>query len=159
MEEIIKRNRNADIFLHLGDGADSFLMLCERMGVFGRAVKGNCDSFLISSAKIPDRDIFTICGKKIFMTHGNAFGVSYSTERLIYAAREAEADIVLYGHTHVKDCRYIEENEVYKKPLYIMNPGSIAKPRDNSASFGYIDINEKTGVFVSTSEYIERGIK
>ena len=151
MKKIIERNKSADLFLHLGDGADSFLSLASEMGVFARAVRGNCDVWS-GSASIPFTDIFTVEGKKIFMTHGHLHSVGASRERLILSARENEADIVLYGHTHVKENLYID---CFEKPIYLMNPGSIERPRDGSYSFGYIEIKKGVGVITNTAEFTE----
>ena len=52
---------------------------------------------------------------------------------MVCAAREAKADILLYGHTHTAF------NE-YDDGLYIMNPGHCS---GYGASYGYIDITDK----------------
>ena len=61
-------------------------------------------------------------GQIIYLTHGHRVGVHGGTYRLTERARHLGADIAIYGHTHVPD--HGTENEVL-----VINPGSIAKPR------------------------------
>lgn len=50
--------------------------------------------------------------------------------RAIYAAREAEADILLFGHTHRPDC-------FQQQGLWIMNPGACGL----GGTYGVIDLS------------------
>ena len=54
----------------------------------------------------------------MYMTHGHLHGVKTGLERLLTAARNEGAQMVLYGHTHQADY-HIEEDG-----LYVLNPGS-----------------------------------
>ena len=71
--------------------------------------------------------------KKILFTHGHMLGVDRSDERLLDFARASRAQVALYGHTHIARIRY--ENGVY-----LMNPGSVSKPREGGPSYGILDI-------------------
>ena len=60
---------------------------------------------------------------KVFITHGHRYSVHYGTDRLQELVKYDGYDIVMYGHTHVQNLeRY--------GGAYIVNPGSLAYPRD-----------------------------
>ena len=69
-------------------------------------------------------------GKKIFITHGHLYNVKYTLNNLYYAAREKNADIVCFGHTHNPMSEYVDG-------LYVLNPGSC---HGYGASYAYIDV-------------------
>lgn len=64
----------------------------------------------------PSKEIFKVCGKTIFVTHGHLYDAKSGLYRITSAAREAGADILLFGHTHMP-------LTLYEDGLYIMNPG------------------------------------
>lgn len=100
------------------------------------AVSGNCDY----GTALPDTAVVCIGGKRLFLTHGHRYNVKFGLERILYAAEQAEADICLFGHTHIP---LIE----YSNGIVFMNPGSICHPRGTSIkTYGIIDIDEKYGV-------------
>lgn len=143
VEEIVKRNLDADMFIHLGDGEDEVNKVAAdypQIKIFH--VAGNCD-YLSSSPNT--LELMTDYGHKIFATHGHRFAVVLNTDLLLDAARESGADIVLYGHTH---CRFNE----YISGTYVLNPGSASCPRDGkSCSFARISIREN-GVSVNIAD-------
>lgn len=118
---------NPDYVLHLGDVCEDVKRLED---MFPRklivSVKGNNDYFDKSS---PLERCFDLMGKKIFMCHGHKYNVKMSLLNLIYKAKENEADIVLYGHTHKS---HIEEID----GMLVINPGSIG-------TYAVIDITEE----------------
>ena len=63
-----------------------------------------------------------IGGKKIFAVHGNGYSLDYGLYSLSAEAREKEADICLYGHTHVPDI-------TTGYGIWFVNPGSVSRPR------------------------------
>lgn len=143
MAEVIRRQkRHADCFLHLGDGAVTFLELCDELGVLGYAVKGNCDHFL-KGRDIPTSRMLTFEGISLFLAHGDAYGVGWSTDRLVNAAKEKGCKLALYGHTHVADNRYLPPLDENDSPIYLLNPGSIARPRDGYPAYAKIDTDGK----------------
>ena len=87
-------------------------------------------------------------GYHIFITHGHAYYVSMGEERLIQEAKERDADIVMYGHTHRPSCRK-DEN------LLILNPGSMSYPRQEGRrpSYMLMHIDDQGRVEVS-QEYL-----
>lgn len=147
MAEIIRRQkRYADCFLHLGDGAVTFLELCDELNVLGYAVKGNCDFFL-KGRDIPTKRVLTLGGISFFLAHGDAYGVNWSTDNLARAAKETGCRIALYGHTHVASERYLPPLDDADRELYLFNAGSISRPRDGRPSYGKIDTDGKNILF------------
>ena len=74
--------------------------------------------------ELSDTQVLELAGHRILLTHGHRFGVQYTTNIVERAAQEVEADLVIYGHTHVADLSVGE--------LTVLNPGSVARPRDES---------------------------
>lgn len=136
LETIVERHReDADLFIHLGDGEREMEYIRyaypEKKFLF---VAGNCDY----GSEAPDYDVADFGGKKIFLTHGWRFGVKGSLDPIKEEARKFGADILLFGHTHIAETDYDEG-------LYVMNPGSCARPREGGPSYGIIDVT-KAGI-------------
>ena len=123
---------DAEMWLHAGDfatDADDLEILSGKRVV---RVLGNCDFFVDG---VYDETVIEVAGHSIFLTHGHLFNVRFDTAMLAQAAREAGADIAVYGHTHVA----LEEHG----DVTILNPGSIARPRDEMhGSFMLAELNE-----------------
>ena len=95
------------------------------------AVKGNCDF-----DNVEDELVFEVEDKNIFLCHGDRYGVKYGLEKIEKKAKDVDADIVVFGHTHTPLC--IEKDNI----LYI-NPGSVSLPRDVTyRSLVILNINE-----------------
>lgn len=142
LEKIMERHKdNADIFIHLGDGERELELIQyvynDKKICF---VSGNCDW----GTDKPDYDIIKFGGKTIFFTHGARFGVKGDLNIAKLFARKNEADILLFGHTHIAMTDY-------EDGLYIMNPGSCGRPRSGGPSYGIIDITE-AGIAMHTVE-------
>ena len=69
-------------------------------------------------------------GKRIFALHGHTRQVKYGLQMLAEAAKEKQADLVLYGHTHMPKVDYIDG-------IYYLCPGSIRQ-----GSYGLADITD-----------------
>ena len=140
LEQIVLRHKaNADLFIHLGDGMEEW----EQVGFYypeiaRMAVRGNCDFCSPEDAE----QLIILGGKRIFFTHGHLYGVKGGTGQLLDAAKEKQADLVLFGHTHEAMLSHPSGE------LYFMNPGSVARPRSGHASYGVIDITAN-GVIVA----------
>lgn len=107
-----------DAVVHLGDYYDDGQALAEenRHLVFHQ-VPGNCDRYRcrLNTPLILDD---TVCGVRLYMTHGHLHRVKTGIGALLADARKSRAQAVLYGHTHRADC--------YQEPdgLWVLNPGS-----------------------------------
>lgn len=106
-----------DAIIHLGDYYDDgWLIHEENRHIPFYQVAGNCDLYRVPPHA---REILIdrVCGVDLYMTHGHRHGVKSTTDRLINDARTAKVQAVLYGHTHIPDCRKDED-------LWVLNPGS-----------------------------------
>ncbi len=139
VENIIKYNESADMFIHLGDGEREVAAARVKYPQLDfRSVRGNCDF----SWESPDFLIVEAGGARILCTHGHLCEVRYGVDKLSYTARENGCNAALYGHTHE---RYIGRED----GIDIMNPGSCSCPRDgNKPSYGIIDVTD-AGVFLN----------
>lgn len=120
-----------EIIIHLGDYYDDGGVLMEEFPN-SRVIRvpGNCDRWRMFDLQ-PEILFVTLDGAGFFLTHGHLHGVKSGTGRLLAAARVAKADAVLYGHTHVTDCRFTEEG------MLVMNPGSCGS---SGGSVGLIEV-------------------
>lgn len=131
-EEAIKKNREVDMIIHLGDyfrDAQKLSSMFPDIPI--EYIYGNSD-FMIEN--VPAEKLLEVCGKKIFITHGHRYSVKWDYNRLFKKAEELHADMVLFGHTHIPE---IVRNGDY----CILNPGSASDPRDDSdESYAIVEI-------------------
>ena len=139
LHEVTLLHKHADMFIHLGDGEKDLYQLFQNEPWAKQkyqCLTGNCD-YRKEIATYQTLTLDLPYGHKIFAAHGDLLSVKYGTARIVYEAKQHHADIVLYGHTHVSDCRY-------EDGIYIINPGSLSIPRDGKKpSYALIDISEK----------------
>ena len=113
--------------IFLGDGSRDFEYLDINAPTY--AVRGNCDAWSMGVSDAPYEMLITLGGKRIFITHGHNYGVKSTLSPLIRRAAELDADIALFGHTHMPfEMRVDVDNEYgisLSRPLLLMNPGSI----------------------------------
>lgn len=95
-------------------------------------VRGNGDDSRVSyftdewhTAEIPESEVLTAAGKKLFITHGHSFNVYYTMHRLLDKINEEGYDAAIFGHTHVPFQERTENR-------LLLNPGSISLPRNHS---------------------------
>lgn len=128
----LEKCQDADMVIHCGDGQRDVEDLKSVLSCPVYAVKGNCD---LSG---PRELLLDICGHKIFVTHGDSYGVKNSLSTITFRARQVKADIVLYGHSHVPDITYHEN-------IWLINPGSLTRPRDNKVpTYCILEISGET---------------
>ncbi len=139
LRQTIEKHADADLFIHLGDGEremNTLLLTNPQLQEKLHYLKGNCDSgYLITGTQ--EQLVLTLpYGHRILAAHGHNYQVKFGTNRMKHEARALHADIVLYGHTHVGDCRY-------EDGVYIINPGSLSIPRDGKKpSYVVLDVSE-----------------
>ena len=130
---------DADVLIHLGDDSEDIKELTKdfRGEVYG--VRGNCDYI----STYPKERLLILGGKRIFITHGDVYGVKSSMMNIYYKGKELEADIVLFGHTHIPLIKEYEN-------ILFMNPGSVSLPKVNKRYIGYIELekNNKPNLFL-----------
>lgn len=117
-DELIEalKKENLQGFLHLGDFERDAQTISDALNLLYYSVPGNCDP-----GTTPFK-LIRIEGKRIFITHGHRFFVDYGLEKLYQRARESEAEIAFFGHTHKQELREY-------KGIILANPGSAAFPR------------------------------
>ena len=140
VQHLLELHKDADLFIHLGDGEREVNRLLQVYPWFAEKLlylKGNCDSGVLVPQTQRYRVYTLPFGHRLFAAHGDYYRVKYSTARIAYEARQHGCDLVLYGHTHVRDCRY-------EDGLYILNPGSLGCPRDGKPpSYAVVSVSEK----------------
>lgn len=105
-------------------------------------VPGNCDY----SSMEPFIAFTEECGKKIVLTHGHLHRAKYGLDDLKRLAKNNNADIVVYGHTHIRAVDYSDG-------VYYINPGSLALPKDGlPPSYAIIDILPG-GILATVADY------
>lgn len=123
---VVKLNYDADLILHLGDGADEFFKVKQLIkNVPMVMVKGNCDS---PTYNLKKQKTFDFNGISLYACHGDFFDVKNGLTKYIGFAKSLKFNIIAYGHTHK---RFIQKT----KDLFILNPGSLTLPRSFNASY------------------------
>ena len=152
ISELVAMHKNIDALIFLGDGLSDL----DRAGVYDEqfavfAVKGNCDGLsLFGRAASPSESVLELEGYRFLLMHGHTRGVKHSLTNAVYAAMEANADVLLFGHTHDPIEKYIPADSEYSlcKPLYLFNPGSLGASGDGWGYFGLIEIR-RNGILMS----------
>lgn len=110
--------------------------------------RGNCDADvdqMVIKHPIQSPYVLTQLGSlKILASHG------YTREKSEYIqmARNFQADIFIYGHTHVK--------ELYREgEIIVLNPGSTALPKDGIRSVAVIEDHRIKLINVENQEVIK----
>lgn len=112
------RPHRPELLIHLGDGCEDAPLLASELNVPYHAVKGNCDF----APDIPKEIILPLRGHRILICHGHEYTVKMSLMRLLFRARELNADIALYGHTHFQ---LADE----QPDMLLLNPGTLMNRR------------------------------
>jgi len=114
------RREKPDYVLFLGDGASDVETVRRALPLQAvQYVRGNCDLF----DRAPAVRTVKIAGKTIFCTHGHLQRVKLEApgfRTLWYAAREAGADVALFGHTHTP---FLEQTP----EVLLVNPGTAGR--------------------------------
>ena len=106
-----------DAIIHLGDHFDDGEVIHEEnMHIAFHQVPGNCDKYRLYRP-VAETLSYKVCGVKLFMTHGHNHHVKQGLYALLRDAKAEQAQAVLYGHTHLPDCRR-------EDGMWILNPGS-----------------------------------
>lgn len=106
---------SADAVFHCGD---SELSVDDPVVASCHIVRGNCDR----DVRFPSSVVEDVQGKKILVVHGHEHDVKRSLLPLYYAVQEQEADVVLFGHSHLYGAEM-------KNGILFVNPGSTMQPR------------------------------
>ena len=121
--KIMKRNRDADLVIHLGDyfrDAEKLAAMFPDMKM--EYVYGNSD-FMIGN--VPGEKLLEFKGKRILITHGHRYSVKWNYDKLHQKAQDMKLDLLLFGHTHVPAL-------ISKNGYTLLNPGSMTESRGNT---------------------------
>lgn len=116
----ILEKQPADAVVFLGDGlrewdrvSDELFRTFPKMRLY--RVRGNNDL----DADAPDQSVFQMEGVTFFVCHGHRYRVKNNLDLLEVQAVSNEAQVVLYGHTHIADITS------YFNCLFV-NPGAVS---------------------------------
>ena len=131
IDRVLQREKEASEVFFLGDVVRDIESIApEYTDRRFHTVRGNCDYF----CSYPEFDIVKCGDISVYMTHGHIHSVKRGTQGVLTAARNVGAQVALYGHTHAA-------NIAYEDGVYLINPGSLALPRDSRPSYAVIDID------------------
>lgn len=114
LERIIKKESNVDMIIHLGDGNDEFEDIMLNSKITNYCVAGNCDF----ETTAPYTRIIIAADKRLFIAHGHTFDVKETYSKIIKTAKSENADICLFGHTHMQYKSVIDD-------MIVLNPGAV----------------------------------
>lgn len=116
-----------DMLIHCGDLCGDEDCISQFTPATLHLVAGNCDGF----CGLNRDDLFSIEGKKVFLTHGDGYMVSTGLEAIKSRAKQLKAEIILFGHTHRP--LIVEEDG-----MIIINPGSLTYPRQEGRKSTFV---------------------
>ncbi|AXH99372.1 metallophosphoesterase [Sporosarcina sp. PTS2304] len=130
----------ADAIFHCGD---SELVADHPLLNDVHIVRGNCDI----DTRLPSSIVQKVGGHTVFIVHGHEHDVNRSLLTLSYAAAEKQANIVLFGHSHMYGAELIDD-------VLFVNPGSTTQPRGgNPATYASIETGETLNVRFFTLQH------
>lgn len=133
IRKIIQETPPVEMWLHTGDYSQDAYLLESMSGLPVIKVAGNCDRG--GSNANPD-EIFPLEGFKIWLTHGHRYFHHQEVAELAWWANRLEADIVVFGHTHIPLAKWYGDK-------LLVNPGSPVQPRGGSQpSFAVLTLQE-----------------
>ena len=131
LREAIDRHPDVNFLIHLGDGLAD-LGEVQRSGRCPQCymVRGNCDY----APQVPAERLCGLAGHLVFMTHGNGYDVKLTVGALLGAAREKNAQIALYGHTHIPLLSKVGD-------VWLFNPGSLSLGPSGQCRYGLLKLS------------------
>ncbi len=145
IEQILERG--VETVVHLGDIISPFtlramLELLSESRVKFVGIFGNNDgdkSLLLRVARSYDYEIheppykISLGGRKLLLVHG--FGGREQTTDIIYSlAKQTDYDVILYGHTHYSDKKFIDNT-------LVLNPGELHGWVSGKRSYALLDLD------------------
>jgi putative phosphoesterase len=131
--KVLINARPGDLLVHAGDYYTDGITLAKETGLKLVAVRGNCD-YLAGSG--PEEETWEAEGIRILLIHGHQHRVKEGWDKLLHQARQVDAGLVIFGHTHIPFNR--SENGIH-----LFNPGSISRPRSGEReTYGLVFLQE-----------------
>jgi putative phosphoesterase len=125
--EALQKVSPIDLLIHLGDCGGTEDYIKSIAGCPVEMISGNNDLF----KQYPKEKVIVIGKYTVFLTHGHRYGVYYGSYQIKEAAKARQADIVMFGHTHIPLIDLQDD-------IWAINPGSIALPRQRNRNPSYI---------------------
>ena len=153
LRRILAAAKGVHAVFFLGDGLSDVLDLLTVQGappLF--SVRGNCDFGITGD----DELTVSLGAHRILMLHGHTAGVKGGDGGLLALARRHGADIVLYGHTHLRRESYLDEAD--GGPLWLFNPGSVGRPFGSPPSFGTLSVDDNGALLFGFGDLSEDSI-
>ena len=123
-----EQNNDFAAAVFLGDGSEDLPIASAQAGfaVPWYKVRGNGDlNFSIPSSLVLEIPVSEGVSRKLFLAHGNHYGVDGGGQIIAAAARDAGAEAALFGHIHVPHCSFVNG-------IFLLNPGSIGRSRSDA---------------------------
>ena len=124
---VLEKEQPVDMLIHCGDVERDEDYIRAAAGCPVCMVAGNNDFY----TDLPGQAVIDLDGYRVFITHGHGYHVSYSPNRLVAEALHRNAQIAMYGHTHVPHLEQMEG-------VIVLNPGSLSYPRQAGREPSYI---------------------
>ncbi len=106
----------ADALIFLGDGITGANSVFQKYPHIPHiCVRGNCDAFVSGEV---DEAVIELGGIRILCMHGHKYDVKSTLLRAGFRAKEQNAHLLLFGHTHAK-------TEFRRDGIVYFNPGSV----------------------------------
>jgi len=115
----------------LGDGFSDLRPAVDKTGFYGdwKYICGNNDH----EHSIPGNLVFDFADHRFFICHGHRHSLYSGYHALINSARSNDANVALFGHTHVPFNKTMNG-------VLLINPGSVGRPRSKiGATFAVVE--------------------
>lgn len=140
LEKVICERGPYDLIFHLGDvgGSEDYIKAFSACPCM--MVAGNNDWL----SDLEQEMVFSIGQHKVFLCHGHQYHVSYGIDKIKKRGQDLGANLIFFGHTHQP---FLDEVD----GVYIINPGSISRPRQDGRRPTYVllEIDDKEEVHLS----------
>jgi uncharacterized protein len=117
MKRVLVRLKDTDCLLHAGDLYRDVLWMQGLYHGSVTGVTGNSDP----ADSGPSLQLIEADNLKIMLCHGHIYHVQRSLTHLYYRGLEKQANVVVFGHTHIP--------LILNEGLLMINPGSLGRPR------------------------------
>lgn len=131
---MLKEKKDIDMLFFLGDYVGDGEVIGRNLNIETHIVAGNGDY----GSSYPTEKVVHTSGRRILLTHGHKQRVKNGIQNLYYFSMEKNADITLFGHSHIPSYDKVDD-------LHLINPGSPFHPRgfENLGSYGILTLNDK----------------
>jgi len=145
--DTIQRVGPLDLLIHLGDFENGEEYIRSMITCPVEIISGNNDYF----TGLPKDKLIQIGKYTVLLTHGHRYGVNFNTNTILETAKKYNADIVMFGHTHIPLIDLTGN-------IWTINPGSLALPRQSGRvpTFIIMDLDSQGVAHFTLNYYKER---